>query len=164
MFYEDASFWVSVAFLVFLALIFRPVGRMLGKGLDQRSARIQSELDEALRLKEEVRAVLASYQRKQKEALQEAEAIVAHAQEEAERLIETAHSELEHALNKRIELAMQKISNYEASVLQELHHEAIDNALASVYTYLEKNNTPELQKTLVERSGNALNERLKNVA
>ena len=78
-------FWVSLALVVFIALVYKPVGRMIGAALDSRSTRIKDELDEAVRLREEAQALLSGYQRRQGEAAKEAEDIVAHARDEAER-------------------------------------------------------------------------------
>ena len=55
-----ASFWLSVAFLIFVGLVAKPVGRVVGNALDARADRIRQELDEALKLKEEAQALLAA--------------------------------------------------------------------------------------------------------
>ena len=51
--------------------------------LDDRADKIRQELEEAQRLREDAQATLASYQRRQRDALKEAEDIIAHAREEA---------------------------------------------------------------------------------
>jgi F-type H+-transporting ATPase subunit b len=61
---NEAEFWVAVAFVIFVGvLIYFGVNKMIVSALDQRAARIRSELDEARRLKEEAQALLAEYQR-----------------------------------------------------------------------------------------------------
>ena len=84
----DAEFWVAVAFVGFVGvLIYVGAHEMLLKLIDQRRDRIKAELDEATRLKEEAQALLARYQRKQREAEREAAEILAGANAEAERRI-----------------------------------------------------------------------------
>ena len=83
----DAEFWVAVAFLIFLGVLAKlGVHRKILNALDDRSARIKVELDEARRVREEAQALLAEYQRKRQDADREADAIVVAAKAEAERL------------------------------------------------------------------------------
>lgn len=128
----DETFWVGTSFVLFVALVYKPVASFITKGLDNRADRIQKELDEALRLKEEAQALLASYQRKQQQAEADAKDIVTHAQEEAKRLLKEAEEELEASLNVRIEMAMKKIANYENSVVSEVRNNAVDVAIEAV--------------------------------
>src|SRR5690606_14925248 len=75
--FATAEFWVLISFLVFVGVIlYYKVPAMVTAALDKRAADIARELDEARRLREEAQALLASYQRKQAEAMQEADAIV----------------------------------------------------------------------------------------
>ena len=92
----NAEFWVAVAFVIFVGfLLYMGVHRTILDALDQRSARIKAELDEALRLKEEASNLLAAYRRKHAEAEREAEAIIGTAKIEAERIAADAKSKME---------------------------------------------------------------------
>ena len=84
------SVWVAVGFVVFVALVWRKVGAALGGMLDERSAKIRSDLDEAQALRDEALAELKNYQRLHREAADEATAIVKAAEATAERIRETA--------------------------------------------------------------------------
>jgi len=68
--------WVAIAFIIFVVLAGKPIVRGLGKTLDARAARIKAELDEARALRDEAQKLLADYQKKQQEAMRDAEAIV----------------------------------------------------------------------------------------
>src|ERR1700736_706142 len=96
-FLHDPEFWVLVAAVIFVAVVFKPVGRALTGGLDARAARIRAELDEARRLREEAEQLVATYRAKQQEAAGEAEAIVTHAKTEAERIAAQSARDLELA-------------------------------------------------------------------
>src|SRR6266849_4561543 len=111
MFELDAEFWVAVAFVVFLGgrrIIKKK--KMMIKFIDQRRDRIKAELDEALRLKEEAQALLAQYQRKQREAEQEAAGIIAGASAEAERMMAEAKIKMEEFVARRGKMAEAKIA------------------------------------------------------
>src|ERR1700733_8298149 len=97
-----AETWVAIAFLCFLGLLaYLGVHRKLIDTLDQRQARIKSELDEALRLKSEAQALLAEFERKGRAAEGEAAAILAGAKAEAERLAAEAEARREECAGRR---------------------------------------------------------------
>ena len=73
-----ATLWATIALVIFLAVvIYIKVPGMIAKALDARSAKISSELDEARKLRDEAQQLLGQFQRKRKEAEQEAADIVA---------------------------------------------------------------------------------------
>src|SRR4051794_9296916 len=94
---HDPEFWVLVAFVLAIALVWKRGGAALTGALDERAARIRSELDEARKLREEAQQALAAYQRKQRDALKEAEQILAEAKAAAERLGEQGLRDIEAA-------------------------------------------------------------------
>src|SRR5215475_9457058 len=101
----EAEFWVALAFFAFLGVLaYFGVHNHLLNGIDDRRKRIRSELDEARRLKEEAQALLAQYQRKHREAEQEAAAILAGARAEAERLAGEAKAKLEDYVARRTKM------------------------------------------------------------
>ncbi len=70
----DETFFVAVAFFIFFGILFYlKVPKKIGETLDARSQAIADELDAARKLREESQAMLAQYQRKQREAEQEAQ-------------------------------------------------------------------------------------------
>jgi F-type H+-transporting ATPase subunit b len=143
------EFWVAIAFFVFVASVYKPVSKVLLNSLDMRAEKIKNELGEALRLKEEAQALLASYQRKQKEVIEESENILKEAESEAKRIAKEAEAELEVALNKRVEIAMQKIAAYEAAVIQQVKNNSVDIAISTVRSMVIDNINKEAAENLV---------------
>ena len=132
MFELDAEFWVAVAFVVFIGgLIYLGVHEMMVNYIDQRRDRIKAELDEALRLKEEAQALLAQYQRKQREAEQEAAAILAGATAEAERMMAEAKTRMEEFIARRGKMAESKIAQAEAQALADVRAAAAEAAVSA---------------------------------
>lgn len=135
---HSTTFWVAVAFSVFVIAAFKPGKRILGEALDGRIAKIREEVEEAQRLREEAQATLASYQRRQREAIQEAEQIIAHAREEAERARTNAMTDLEASITRREQQAAEKIAQAEAAALDEIREKAVDMAIEATARLLEK--------------------------
>ena len=133
----EAEFWVAIAFLIFVGVLgYFGVHRMLIKGIDGRRDLIKAELDEARRLKAEAEALLAQYRRKQHEAKQEAQAIVAGAKAEAERLAAEAETKLEEFVARRTKMAESKIAQAEAQALADVRSAAAEAAVAAAETIL----------------------------
>jgi len=61
---HNPTFWVMVAFVVFVIVVFKPARSALTGALDGKIAQIRNEIDGAQRLREEEQTALASYQRK----------------------------------------------------------------------------------------------------
>lgn len=128
----EAEFWVAVAFVLFLGLMaYAGVHKTIINALDQRSARIKAELDEARRLKEEAARLLAEYKQKTGDAQREADAIVAGAKAEAERLAEEAYTRLEEFIARRTKMAETKIAQAEAQALADVRSAAADAATSA---------------------------------
>jgi len=146
---HSTTFWVAVAFAVFVIAAFKPGKRILGEALDGRIAKIREEVEEAQRLREEAQATLASYQRRQREAIQEAEQIIAHAREEAERARANAMTDLEDSIARREQQAAVKIAQAEAAALDEIREKAVDMAIEATARLLEKKMAGEAGEKLV---------------
>ena len=128
---SSPEFWVAVGFLILVAGIARPAWRGITAALDARGERIKASLDEARTLHEDAQHLLAEYQRKQRDAAQEAERIIAQAREEAQRLRAEATEALERTLERRQALAHEKIAQAEADALREVRNAAVDIAIAA---------------------------------
>ena len=114
----NAEFWVAVAFVIFVGIaMYMGLHRSILDALDQRTARIKAELEEAVRLKEEAQNVLAQYRRRHQEAEREAEAIIGSARSEAERVAAEAKTKMEEFVARRTKMAQTKIAQAEAQAL-----------------------------------------------
>lgn len=146
----EAEFWVAVAFVLFLAIvIYAGVHKTVIASLDQRSARIKSELDEARRLKDEAAKLLAEYKQKTANAQQEADEIVAGAKAEAERLAEEAHTRLEEFVARRTKMAETKIAQAEAQALADVRSAAADAAASAAEKILVQAAKGKVADTLI---------------
>ena len=119
-FFLEGETWVAIAFVLIIAgLGYIGVHRTIGKALDDRSARIKAELDEARKLRNEAAGLLAEYQRKRREAEGEAQEIVSGAKAEAARLAVAAKARIEEFVPRRAKMAETKIAQAEAQAAAE---------------------------------------------
>ena len=127
----DPRTWVTAAFLTFVLLDYKKIAALIANGLDNRTARIKSELDEARRLREEAEAVLAEYKQKQAEYLKEAEQMLESAKNDAQQLRAYAETELKASLDARMKQAVERIAQEEASAINDVRDHVVDIALAA---------------------------------
>jgi F-type H+-transporting ATPase subunit b len=129
---KEAEFWVLVGFVALLAaLVYLRVPRIVTKMLDDRSSAIAHELNEAKRLREEAAALLAGYVQKAALAEGEAAKIVADAKEEAERFAKETRVQLRQQIERRAQMAKEKIAQAEHAALEEIRALAADKAAAA---------------------------------
>jgi F-type H+-transporting ATPase subunit b len=149
---ENPEFWIAVAFVIVVAALVWKGGPMLTDMLDQRAEAIKGELDEAQRLREEASRMLAEFQRRQRDALKEAEEIVAHARVEAERESERAEAALIAALERRRQMAAQKIALEEQKALLEVRNQAVEIAIAAVRRAFAEGLDPARRTQLMDQA------------
>ena len=138
--FQDPTFWVLVAFIGFVGvLVYFKVPGMVIKGLDARAEKIKADLEDADALLKEAQDLLASYQKKQREAADEAQEIKARAKEEGKRIVENGRARLEDSLQRREKLAMDRITQAEASALDEIRARTVDIALDATRDLLADN-------------------------
>ena len=151
--FGTAEFWVAVSFVGFIALlVYYNVPGLISKALDERADAIRQELDEARRLREEAQQLLADYQRKSREAEDEANAIIAQAKREAEALAAETRNSLKEGLERRTKLAEEKIARAEAQALNEVRAAAVDSAIAAAERIIKRKVTPEVNARLIDQS------------
>ncbi len=134
----DATFFALVALVIFLGIIaYLKVPGQMAKGLDNRADKIRNDLDEARRLREEAQELLADYQRKRKEAEQEASEILSAAKREAAALEKDAEIKANEFVARRTALAEQKIEQAQAQAIAEVRASAVDIAVAASASILQ---------------------------
>lgn len=147
----NTDFVVLIAFLIFIAiLVYYKVPGMLTGLLDKRSAGIQSELDEARRLRDEAQSVLASYERKQKDVAAQADRILAHAKEEASTAAELAKEDLKKSIARRIAAAEDQIASAQAAAIKDVRDQAVTVAVAAARDVIAKNMTATEGNKLID--------------
>ncbi len=129
--FSNPTFWVGVGFVLFVVLAWKPISKALLGALDDRAAKIKAQIEEAERLRAEAQALLAEYKTKHAQALQEAQGIVAAAEDQAKRIAADAATSLDAALKRREQQALDKIAQAEAAALRDVRNQAVDIAMAA---------------------------------
>ena len=160
-FITEPEFWVAVSFFIFVGVVlYFGVHKKVAAALDARTVLISKELEEARRLRNEAEKVLADYRRKESEAANEAESIVALAAKEAKIFAAETRKSVKEHFDRRMKLAEEKIARAEADAVREVRSVAVDAAVAAAQTLIAEKLTPDRAEKLVSESIDTLKSKL----
>ena len=126
---QDAEFWVGVAFVIFVGLmVYAKVPSAIAGILDARGQKIQAQLDEANRLRQEAQTLLADIKTRRETAEKAAAAMLAQAKDDAARMLADAKVQLAEDIQRRRDLAVRKIATAEAQAAADVKAAAADLA------------------------------------
>ena len=138
-FLNNTEVVVTIGFLIFIGVLgYLKVPGLLAGKLDERAARIRSDLAEARALREEAQALFASYERKQKEVKDQAAEIVANARADAERTAEAAKEDIRRSVERRLATATDQIDAAETAAVRQIKDRAVTVAIAAASDVLRE--------------------------
>ncbi|MES2339099.1 MAG: F0F1 ATP synthase subunit B [Pseudomonadota bacterium] len=149
----DATVWVSVSMLVFIAiLIWKKVPALITRGLDGKIAAIRQRLDEARQLRAEAESLRDEYLRKLGDIENQTKAIVSHAEEEAAALIAKAQVDATDLVARRARMAEDKIAAAERTALAEVRATAAEAATKAATALIAAKHGADADAALVDRT------------
>ena len=150
--FQEPETWVAIAFIILMCVFaYFGVHRTVLKALDNRSARIKAELDDARRLKDEAAKVLGDYKARRASAEREAAEIVANAKAEAERVAAEAKTKMEDFVARRTKSAESKIALAEAQAVADVRAAAAEAAVQAASAVLMKQVKGKVADDLLDR-------------
>lgn len=148
---KNTDFVVLLGFLLFVGiLVYFKVPALIGRLLDGRAATIKSELDEARALREEAQALLASFEKKQREVAEQANRIVAQARDEAARAADAAKAEIATTVARRVSAAEDQIRSAEAAAVKEVRDQAVVVAVSVARDAIAKQMSADQANALID--------------
>jgi F-type H+-transporting ATPase subunit b len=126
---KDAHFWEGTGLLLLIiALVWLKVPGMALAQLDARGAKIQAQLDEATKLRQEAERLLTDIKAQREATEHQAAEMLANARIDAERLAAEAKVKLEEQIKRRGEMAERRIALAESQAAAEVKAAAADLA------------------------------------
>ncbi len=149
----NSDFAVLLGFILFIGiLVYFKVPSILMGHLDARAEGIRADLDEARGLREEAQALLASYERKTRDAHAQADEIVASAKSEAEAAGKQARVDLETNVARRLAAAEDQIDSAQKAAVREVRDTAISVAVAAAGQVVAQQMTEAEADAMIDRS------------
>jgi len=134
--------------------------RAIAAALDNRSARIRKELDDARRLKEEAQSLVAEYRARRQSAEREAQEIIAAAKADAERIAVEAKAKMEDFVARRTKSAENKIAQAETQAVADVRAAAAEAAATAAASVLSQTVKGDVANGLIEKSIQELGSKL----
>lgn len=118
---NDATFWVAIAFTVFVILFLKFGKAKVLSSLDDKIDDIKKELAEAETLRVSAQELLAEYQCKHKDAMVEATSIINDAKKHAKIIKEKAEKDFAATMERRAAQLEERLSRIEQNATQEIN-------------------------------------------
>lgn len=151
-FLTEPRTWVTVAFLIFVALAARKFWTIATSMLDARAATIRAELEEAAKLRAEAEEMLSAASQRRDAALKEAEELLARARREAARLAAEARDEAAAAAKRREKMALDRIAAAEKAAVNDVRALAATVATRAAEDIIREGLPADSAQTLVRRA------------
>ena len=134
----NTDFVVAIAFVLFIGvLIYFKVPRIINTLLDKRADTIRGEIDEAHRLLEEAKTLLAKLEREHKDNILKAKEIIEDAELSSKKILENSKSEIKDAVARKLKMAESQIQTNEKDVINTIKNDLIDQAFRLAQEQIE---------------------------
>lgn len=147
---HDTGLWMAISFALFMFIAYKLGKKSVIGGLDGRIEEIKSEIETAERLRVEAQELLAQYQRKQRDAEKEADAMIQEAKKQAKQITKTAETDLAELMERREAQLAERLRRLEENAIADLQNHAAELAVAAT--------TEMIVQTLDEKTNAKLNE------
>ncbi len=150
-FYLSAEFWVAVSFVVAVVALARPVGKILYRMLQKRGEDIAKRIQDAADLKEDAQKLLAEYEKKYRQAEQEAQEILVRSEREINLIKRDSLAKLESDMAAREKEAKLRVAGAQEDAVREITAKTAERAIAAVKKVLaESLDAKDLDKLIDE--------------
>ena len=158
-FLEDTNLWYFVSFAMFAFVIGKYGWPFLIQYIDNRIEAIRQEIAKAESLHTEAQELLAQYQRKHRDAVQEADAIIKNAEKHAEEIKAAAEAEIEETIARRETQLQERVARMEASAIDEIRAHTANLAIDATAEIIAEKLDKKANQNLVEHSIKAIGQK-----
>jgi len=142
--------WGALSFAIVLFLIWKFGWPGIKKGMEARTERIRTDLEQAEAAKAEAEGVLTTYQAQVADAKQEAGHIIEEARQTADSMKRDLQAQAEADIAAMRQKAAADIESAKAQAMADLRGEVATIAIGAAERVVEHNLDPETNKALVE--------------
>ena len=143
------AFWTVLTFLTLLAILARFAWTPLMGALDARERRIQGDIDEAKRQRDEAEALIAEYREQLADGRRQAQALVAESREAAEQLRRDLEAKAREESRVILANARREIERERDAAVDAVRREAVEVAMAAASRLLEERLDSDRDRKLV---------------
>jgi F-type H+-transporting ATPase subunit b len=157
----DATFWVTVSFLIFLGiLVYFKIPQKVKEILEQNITNIKSQIKEAEKLKDEAKNILTEHEKKISNSKNEVKLMISKANEEAENNVIKTNDDFHNLMETRKKNAEERIKQLKNQAEKDIKNASVKIALESVEKLiknsLDKSKLDKIYSSSIEETKLAL--------
>ena len=160
--FSDPQFWVAVAFITFVVVVFNPLRKILSTNLDSKIKQIKNSIEEAENLKNETQITLSEIKKRHNDVQKEIEHINQEAEKKVNQLELNAEKKLKEQFNKRKILANTKIDQLTRDANSEIQLHISSSAIKAMINILKDKLDDKEKQKIIDSSIADLKSALKN--
>jgi len=157
----DATFWVTISFLIFLAiLIYFRIPQKVMEVLEQNISNIKNQINEAEKLKEDAKNILIEHEEKISNSKNEVRKLISKASEDAEKNVIKTNERFHNFMENRKKSAEERIRQLKNQAEKDIKNAAVKIAIESVEKLvknsLDKSKLDKIYSSSIEETKLAL--------
>ena len=160
--FSDPQFWVAISFILFIAVIFNPVRKILTSSLDAQIVDIKNKIDEVENLKNEAQIAFDELKERESKVEQEILDLKLQSKKRIAELQDISISKLTDQIEKRKILAENKIEQIVRDTNNSIKNYISSVAIEATRNILLQNLSKDKKSALIEESITEFNSVLKN--
>jgi len=160
--FADPQFWVAVSFILFIAVIFNPVRKILASSLDAQINDIKNKIDEVENLKNEAQKALDEIKEREAKVEKEIQSLKSESEKRIADLRDISSSKLSGQIDKRKILAENKIEQLVRDTNNSIKNYISSIAIDAAKNILVQNLSKDKKSALIQESITQFNSVLKN--
>lgn len=148
----DTNFWLAISFVIFCIVIVKAAGKTIIGTLDSRSDKIRTTIAEAETLRTEAQQLLAQYQRKQRDAQKETDAMIEKAKMHAYQITKNAEKELKDHIAMKESQLQDQVARMKDQAMAEMKAHAAHLSAAATADIIQDTMNKKTANTLIDGS------------
>ena len=129
----DATFWVTISFLIFIGiLIYFKIPQKIKGLLEENILNIKNQINEAEKLKEDAKNILTEHEKKISNTKNEVKAMINKANEEADKNVIRTNKEFHNLMENRKKNAEERIRQLKNQAIKDIKNASVKIGIESV--------------------------------
>ena len=157
----DATFWVTISFLIFIGiLIYFKIPQKIKGLLEENILNIKNQINEAEKLKEDAKNILTEHEKKISNTKNEVKAMINKANEEADKNVIRTNKEFHNLMENRKKNAEERIRQLKNQAIKDIKNASVKIGIESVEKLiknsLDKSKLDKIYSSSIEETKLAL--------
>ena len=129
----DATFWVTISFLIFIGiLIYFKIPQKIKGLLEENILNIKNQINEAEKLKEDAKNILTEHEKKISNTKNEVKAMINKANEESDKNVIRTNKEFHNLMENRKKNAEERIRQLKIQAIKDIKNASVKIGIESV--------------------------------